>query len=287
MTRLMRAFPELVTMVLGLVRSLRAIFSTLIMLVLFMYVWALLLHGLLKGEDDLNHYLSHHYHFEFDSLGHCLWTLLMDGVLQLDNAALVMTTLMFDSDFKVVFSGIAFTIFSLISSLLILQMLIGVMCDVVAQVGREQRKAKTVAIVQQELLTELSKQANADGTITKSELEACMEAEHSLAVFKHLKINPQFFRELASLFYLSGDGDGEERVHVKAFLDLLMLCQGDSVVNVDLLAAVTSYLDCELAGMENRLIAHIDHNVTNDGGLRSAGKIEVFAHSASQMFMAS
>merc|ERR1719454_443450 len=54
MARLMKAFPELVTMIKGLIRSLRAISSSGILVGLMVYTWAILLHMLLKDEDDLN-----------------------------------------------------------------------------------------------------------------------------------------------------------------------------------------------------------------------------------------
>lgn len=54
MARLMKAFPELVTMIKGLVRSLRAISSSMILVGLMVYVWAIMLHMLLKHEHELN-----------------------------------------------------------------------------------------------------------------------------------------------------------------------------------------------------------------------------------------
>merc|ERR1719405_179356 len=54
MARLMRAFPELVTMIKGLMRSLRAISSSGILVALMVYTWAILLHMLLKDEKELN-----------------------------------------------------------------------------------------------------------------------------------------------------------------------------------------------------------------------------------------
>jgi hypothetical protein len=54
MAKLMKAFPELVTMVLGLSRSFRAIASSLIMITFMMYVWAIFLHMIMKEEYEVN-----------------------------------------------------------------------------------------------------------------------------------------------------------------------------------------------------------------------------------------
>merc|ERR1711998_580691 len=50
MARLMKAFPELVTMIKGLLRSLRAISSSMILVGLMVYVWAIMMHMLMKDE---------------------------------------------------------------------------------------------------------------------------------------------------------------------------------------------------------------------------------------------
>merc|ERR1740133_922647 len=54
MARLMKAFPELVTMIKGLVRSLRAISSSMILIGLMVYVWAIMMHMLMKEETEYN-----------------------------------------------------------------------------------------------------------------------------------------------------------------------------------------------------------------------------------------
>merc|ERR1719426_302492 len=54
MARLMKAFPELVTMIKGLCRSLRAISSSMILVGLMVYVWAIMMHMLMKEEEDYN-----------------------------------------------------------------------------------------------------------------------------------------------------------------------------------------------------------------------------------------
>mmetsp|Transcript_99631 Transcript_99631/g.157134 ORF Transcript_99631/g.157134 Transcript_99631/m.157134 type:complete len:205 (+) Transcript_99631:2-616(+) len=203
----------------------------------------------------MNYRLQNDYQFDFKSIGDCLWTLLMDGVLQLDNAALVMTTLVFAEAWKLKLAGLAFTFFSLLSSLLILQMLIGVMCDVVAQVGLEQRQAKAIAILKGQLQHEFAARDNGDGLISQSELNEILESEGSALVFSHLKINPVFYANMASLFYEGSDA----AVPIKTLLEVMILCKGDGMVTVDLLSLVVGYLDKTLLELENRLSARIDN----------------------------
>merc|ERR1719197_2233672 len=87
MARLMKAFPELVTMIKGLIRSLRAISSSGILVALMVYTWAILLHMLLKDEDELNEQLYASNLMDFTTITQCMWSLIMMGTLMLDNAA--------------------------------------------------------------------------------------------------------------------------------------------------------------------------------------------------------
>merc|ERR1719439_116120 len=85
MARLMKAFPELVTMIKGLVRSLRAISSSMILIGLMVYVWAIMMHMLLKDEKEFNDQLWEENQLSFGTITKCIWTLIMDGTLMLDN----------------------------------------------------------------------------------------------------------------------------------------------------------------------------------------------------------
>merc|ERR1719247_40434 len=65
MARLMKHFPELVTMIKGLLRSLRAIASSMVLVSLMVYTWAILIHMLLKGDREFNSHVKEEHGFEF------------------------------------------------------------------------------------------------------------------------------------------------------------------------------------------------------------------------------
>merc|ERR1719473_1448938 len=66
MARLMRSVPELVTLIKGMVAATRSVFSTLVLLVLFMYVFAIIFVGVYncnqpgecKTSPDLLHFFG-------------------------------------------------------------------------------------------------------------------------------------------------------------------------------------------------------------------------------------
>merc|ERR1719149_630593 len=73
MARLMKAFPELVTMIKGLVRSLRAISSSMILISLMVYVWAIMMHMLMKEEKEWNERWWNEYQISLGSMTQCIW----------------------------------------------------------------------------------------------------------------------------------------------------------------------------------------------------------------------
>merc|ERR1740138_1869859 len=103
-----------------------------------------------------------------------------------------MTEMLFSSKFNFVLAGFCFFMYALLSALLILQMLIGVLCDVVSRVGAEQRDATAIGLVRQEILSDLKRYDGGDGKISQEELYQVMTNPKSRAVLKKLNINLAF-----------------------------------------------------------------------------------------------
>lgn len=232
MARLMKAFPELVTMIKGLVRSLRAISSSMILIGLMVYVWAIMLHMLMKEEKEFNDKLWRENLLSFETITKCIWTLLMDGTLMLDNAAPLMGELLFSHHIHYVLAGFFFLTYALLSAMLILQMLIGVLCDVVARVGQEQRDATAIGLVKQELLSDLQQWDGGDGRISQVELFKVMSNQKSRALLKKLNINRAFLLELQKMMFTHPG----HQVHIKNILELMVMCRGDNPVTVESMA---------------------------------------------------
>jgi hypothetical protein len=250
MARLMKAFPELVTMIKGLFRSLRAIASSGLLVGLMVYTWAILLHMLMKDEDEFNEGMQDELGLDFKTITNCMWALIMDGTLMLDGTPTLMTTLLFAGKLNFVLAGIFFLLFSLLSALLILQMLIGVLCDVVSRVGQEQRDAQAVGLVKQEILGELQKFETGDGKIGQRQLLKVMKHPQCKALMKKLNINRLFMMELQRMMFPTE----RSQVPLKAILDLMILCRGDNQATVEALAGGCCFLNQELAEVKKYLV---------------------------------
>merc|ERR550537_807873 len=101
----------------------------------------------------------------------------------------MMTTLLWSGQFNMGLAGLFFVMYALLSAMLILQMLIGVLCDVVSRVGQEQRDATAIGLVKQELLADLVACDDGDGKISQEELLNLMNKSTSKALMKKLNIN--------------------------------------------------------------------------------------------------
>jgi hypothetical protein len=253
MARMMKAFPELVTMIKGLVRSLRAIFSSIVLIMLMLYTWSIVLYMLMQDEDDLNEKFRADSDMNFSSVGNTMWILLLDGAFMLDNAAPLLTELIFSRKWNVLLAGIFFLTFALLSSLLILQMLIGVLCDVVAKVNEEQRQAETVGMVKQELLGKLQEVDDGDGKISHEELTRVMNDPTSRAVLKKLGINRLFLMQLQAMLYPTPGSV----VPIKSALELLVLCKSDNPVTIETLAGGFCYVFRELELIRSEILTHL------------------------------
>jgi hypothetical protein len=209
---------------------------------------------LLEDEDAFNAHLHAESYLDFSSLLRTMWTLIIDGTLMLDYSGPMMTQLMFHSKWHFVFAGILFNSYALISALLILQMLIGVLCDVVAQVNDEQRDSKAIALVRQELANKLRKLNNGAGKITRYELHQVVVDPRTRIVLDKLRINRIFLLQMEEIIF-----DLTPSITIRAALDLLLMCRSEKVVNVEVLAGGFSFIGKELSRLRTQLQDHIDY----------------------------
>lgn len=284
MARLMHSFPELVTMIKGLMRSLRAISSSMILIGLMVYVWAIVMHMLMKEEDHYNQAMWAEHNYSFDTITRCIWTLLMAGTLMLDSSSPLVASLLFDPRANFKLGGIMFTAYALISALCILQMLIGVLLDVVSSVKAEEQDAVAIGLLKQELLNKLSELDDGDGRISEEELQALISVPHSKALLKKMNVNHAFFVELIKSMY-SKPG---MLVPITSILELMVTCRGDNVSTVETMAGALVRIISEvthvkqiLEGDMRRMEKHLDDDINQMGKRIDHAELSMVSKSAS------
>merc|ERR1719478_1662254 len=110
MARLMRSVPELLTLIKGMAAATRSVFSTLVLLILLMYVFGIIFTSTFKGSECCDEF--------FGSMGTSMLILFVQGTL-LDDVTATMRVMLEDSQVMVWI----FILYILMASFTVLNML--------------------------------------------------------------------------------------------------------------------------------------------------------------------
>lgn len=234
MARLIRVLPELVTMTRGMKMASRAVCSSLVMVAIMVYTFAIVMNMALKDEDAINTALAPR---DFMTIPRSMWTLLMDVTL-MDNTGDVLSKLLFVSKPNCVTACCCFLFFILLSAITVMNMLIGVLCEVVSKVAQAEKDDAAVRVAKETILIDIKKFDNGDGLITKSELGHVFADPQSWKVLKGLNIDRLFFLELQQMLFPEEDSS----VPIKVIMELLLMCRGDLPVTVQHMASAQALL---------------------------------------------
>eukprot|EP00746_Dinoflagellata_sp_MGD_P014485 gnl/MRDRNA2_/MRDRNA2_131770_c0_seq1.p1 gnl/MRDRNA2_/MRDRNA2_131770_c0~~gnl/MRDRNA2_/MRDRNA2_131770_c0_seq1.p1 ORF type:complete len:367 (+),score=78.05 gnl/MRDRNA2_/MRDRNA2_131770_c0_seq1:3-1103(+) len=210
MVRLMRAFPELMTMVKGVAAAARSVGTTLSLLIIFTYVC-----GIIFAEQYSGHLVLEDY---FGSIPKAMWSLALNGTF-LDEL-MWMCELLRDEGDPVML--MIFFIFVLISALTILNMLIGVLCQVVSSVAEAEKEKAVISYVKSQLIDVLMElDTDGSGSISRKEFERFLEIPASSSALEQLGVDGTNLLLLADVIFdvESNDKVGNQNAVVTAPLD--------------------------------------------------------------------
>jgi len=142
MARLMRSVPELMTLVKGMVSAAKAVFFILMFLVLVMYVFAIIMVSIV-GDPEANRVAEEDTcEHMFGTMGDAMMSLFTNGVLGDNLSQAVQGILNFpngEGSGTGLFLMWLFMLFFAISSMTLLNMLIGVLCEVITQTAESEK----------------------------------------------------------------------------------------------------------------------------------------------------
>jgi hypothetical protein len=253
MARLMRSLPELVTMTKGMKVASRAVLSSLLMVALMIYTFSIVLNLFLKEELTVNTKLKDATMRSFVTIPHTMWTLLMDGTF-MDSTGTVLSELLFSGKPGCWLSAVVFMVFILFSAITVMNMLIGVLCEVVSAVAQGEKDDAAIRLAKESILLDLKKFDNGDNTISKSNLMQVFKDKQSRAVLKSLNIDRLFLLELQQMLFPKDDSV----VSIKVIMELMLMCRGDLAVTVQHIASAQASLFWSLEQFEKRLGQRFD-----------------------------
>mmetsp|Transcript_42749 Transcript_42749/g.81754 ORF Transcript_42749/g.81754 Transcript_42749/m.81754 type:complete len:679 (+) Transcript_42749:135-2171(+) len=204
MARLLRAMPELLILIKGMVASLRSVFFTLGLLFVIVYIFAIAFTQIC-GETDCE--------VLFPDVAYSMHTLFLNGAM-MDNLS-SMTVPLMEQNLGLLF---LFYTFVLLAALTMMNMLVGVICEVVSDVARHERESATLNYVNDKIKELVGKISNADvdgdDKISKDEFMKLLREKDALFILSEVGVDVMSLYDLAdTIFDLDGEELGETDSH--------------------------------------------------------------------------
>lgn len=213
MARILRAFPELVAMIKGVKVAGRAVGSALLMLLMLVYVFAIIMFTLLKNEEDPR------IDSRFRRLGLVMWTLLIDGTF-MDGIGYVSRSLLENDLYAPL---VVLLVFVLCSALTVMNMLIGVLCEVVSAVAASEKEDNAIRIVKEKLLTMLLEMdEDGSGQISRGEIKQVLNNADALRTLDNLQVDITYLMEQLEMLFEDGSD-----LSIHQIMDLILMLRGD------------------------------------------------------------
>jgi len=221
MARMLRSMPELLILIKGMASAMRSVGFVLLLLLIMMYVFSIAFVLLLKGQPVG---ASH-----FPGIPTAMYTLLVSGTF-MDNITVVANEIGRDS---MICAGLFFFFVGL-SALTVMNMLIGVLCEVVSSVAECEKEGMLVAYVT-EKFKEIWASMDEDGTgqLSKKEFMTIMSNKEAWLALEEVDVDPMALVNLADQIFEPDIDTGEEpNLTLDEFMDVILAFRGKNTATV-------------------------------------------------------
>jgi hypothetical protein len=240
MAKLLRAIPELVILIKGMAVASRSVGFTLILLTLLIYFFAIVFRQLMDNTEVGDEY--------FYSVPKSMMSLLMDGVLP-DQASIVMAC----ADQSFLFGAICL-LFILLSGLMVMNMLVGVLCEVVSVVSSVEKETLTVNYVKQRL-QQMFGDWDQDGnlTISKGEFERLLVLPDAALIIQEIGVDVIGLVDFADFIFK----DGSE-LSFADFMELILSFRGSNQSTVKDIVDLRKFVLSELCETKEDIVYRLE-----------------------------
>lgn len=240
MARLLRAMPELVMLVKGILAAARSVFFTLLLLLCVLYVFAIAFTQLSKplGEEIREQF--------FSNVIHSMNTLWLYATLLEE-----ITTLMHAIEKESIGLVIFLDLFILIASLTIMNMLIGVLCEVINAVAASEKEEISLAFVKtkvERIFYTLGLGEACNGRISRDAFVKIVENRTAARAISDLGVDVLQLVDLADHFFENDNEDAEQDKDLSfaEFMDMVSQFRGKNVATVKDMMQLRRFLHIEL-----------------------------------------
>lgn len=208
MAKLMRAIPEIMTIVKGLVAALRSVGTTAVLMALVTYVFAIILtstyhQGLVADGDEPDNAMVN-----FGSMGKSVFSLIIMGAI-FDDLTYCTDSIRETGNTMML---IVFIIYMLMTGFTVMNMLIGILAEVVQATGEGETKAAELSLLTESIQSIISK-LDVDGNeqISQSEFQQMKSSEELVDVLETLKISYEQFDKYGELVFGTTEAQESKR----------------------------------------------------------------------------
>jgi len=263
LAKMLRSMPELLILIKGMGASMKSVFYTMLLLCTFMYVFAIAFTQLTAGTEMGEMY--------FSGIPKSMITLLLAGTF-LDNLGPVLFDIAGDDSSELqgghLIFGIAFLLFICLAALMVMNMLIGVLCEVVQSVADIEKEMLAVTFTHERIrrvVNELDK--DNDGNISKAEFMEIMASKEAIQTLAEVDVDPVGLVDFADEIFnddsdeADGTGEGEPKMRelqFEEFMDAVLNLRSSNQATVMHIIDFTKVMRKEFKRMEVNMERKLD-----------------------------
>mmetsp|Transcript_56407 Transcript_56407/g.131778 ORF Transcript_56407/g.131778 Transcript_56407/m.131778 type:complete len:571 (+) Transcript_56407:88-1800(+) len=242
MARLIRMVPELLIMVKAIASAGRSVGFTLVLLGISLYVFAIAFRMSLEGTNVGANY--------FGNVAIAMHSLFMHGTF-LDAVSDVMSEMLEES----ILGFALMYIFIILSAVTIMNMLIGILCEVITAVADAEKEALQVSWTTEVLQTCLSAGAdtNNDGCIDIGEFQSMIQNQQVRKVLREVDVDVQTLVNFADVLFEDEDGQSRMELPFADFMQRLLQLRGRNTATVKDLVDLRKWMSRELQSMASKM----------------------------------
>lgn len=225
MARLLRAMPELLILIKGMLAAVRSVCFTLLLLCILMYAFGIAFRQLAVDTPAGTDY--------FGTLLDSMHTLILKGTL-LDGPSVVTSAFVEDGTWYLL---ALFYLYVLLSSLTVMNTLIGVLCEVVSAISETEREQMTITMVKAKLkhiMINSGIDKNNDGNISEDEFKQMLENVEAAKILQEVGVDVVGLVDVAEFIFedVEEDEEGERNLSFPKFVDVILNLRGSNTATV-------------------------------------------------------
>jgi len=246
MARMLRSMPELMILIKGMVAATRSVFFVMCLLMIITYMFAIALKQLSDGTEMGETY--------FPGVATAMYSLWVHGTLLDDLSGICMD--MKNESYVCLF---LFNVFVLLAALTVMNMLIGVLCEVVSSVAETEKEEMVVTYVRNSLrhiLLEIDE--NSDGRVSKVEFLKILGRRDACLVLKEVDVDPEGMIENVDFIFDQDEKDGiEDTKSFDEFMGKILQLRGCNTCTVKDIVELRRYIKRSVESLEKNQAALI------------------------------